>query len=381
MPRSAHIPTRFAWPLLAIVGALAACSVDGGGEAATSNATPDAGATTADGGAMSANDASTSTSDATAPDGAVKSEAAAPPDARAQVLAFIAGISGSKTIAGQHDKYNATPSDATDWITSHTGKTPALWSADFGFGTDALANRGRMIAEAKAEWHKGAIVQLMYHNCIPTRDELCGWDDIGGANPQHLSDAQWTELVTDGTALNLAWKKRLDALSVFFADLKAAGIAPLFRPLHEMNQGVFWWGGRKGAMGTRRLFQITHDYLVGTKGFDHIIWVWDIQDFDTLATDAHDYDPGAAYYDIAALDVYGGGYDRAKYDVMLGVAGAKPIAIGECQHPPTSALLAQQPKWAFFMLWPDFLDENAAMLPALYAAPNVITEAQMPGWR
>jgi len=225
----------------------------------------------------------------------------------------------------------------------------------------------------------GAIVQLMYHNCIPTRDELCEWDDIGGAHPQHLSDAQWADLVKDGGTLNKAWKARLDALSVFFADLKSAGIAPLFRPLHEMNQGVFWWGGRSGAAGTRQLFQITHDYLVQTKGFDNIIWVWDIQDFGSLANDVTDYNPGDSYFDIAALDVYDGGYDSWKYDAMKGIAGGKPFAIGECEHPPTSALLAQQPKWAFFMLWPDFLDENAGNLPALYGAGNVVTEGEMPG--
>lgn len=220
------------------------------------------------------------------------------------------------------------------------------------------------------------VSQLLAH-----RDELCGWDDVGGANPAHLSDAEWNQLVTDGTPLNAAWKARLDALSPFFAELKAAGVAPMFRPLHEMNQGVFWWGGRGGPNGTRKLFQITHDYLVKTKGFDNIVWVWDIQDFDSLASDASAYDPGQAYYDIAALDVYGGGYTQAKYDVMKKVAGAKPIAIGECQKPPTAALLDSQPDWIFFMLWPDFVDENAGVLPGLYAAPRMVTRDELPGWQ
>lgn len=299
-----------------------------------------------------------------------------------QVLDYFAAVTAEKkTIAGQHNKYNDTPAVSSDWIEGHTGKRAGLWSADFGFGQGALDNRGKMIAEAKAQWSQGAVVQIMYHNCIPTQDELCGWDDIGGANPQHLSDSQWSELVTDGTPLNAAWKARLDGLSPYFADLKAAGVAPLFRPLHEMNQGVFWWGGRGGENGTRKLFQITHDYLTTTKGFDNIVWVWDIQDFGTLGSDVNSYDPGPAYYDIAALDVYDGGYEGWKYDAMVGVAGDKPIAIGECQKVPTSEELAAQPRWSFFMLWPDFLDDNAGALPALYGAPNVITLDQMPGWK
>jgi hypothetical protein len=304
-----------------------------------------------------------------------------PPTARQQVLDYLGAIEGHQTIAGQHNKINATPAVSTNDILSLTGKTPALWSADFGFGQHALDNRQLMITEAIHQWHQGAIVQLMYHNCIPTGDETCGWDDIGGASPQHLSDAQWTELVTDGTALNGAWKARLDTLSGFFAQLQAAGVAPLFRPLHEMNQGVFWWGGRGGADGTRKLYQITHDYLVKVKGFDNIIWVWDLQDFDSLSTDVDDYNPGSAYYDIAALDVYGGPYDQAKHDLIRAAAGSAPIAIGECENLPTSALLQSQPDWVFFMLWPDFIDEESGVLPALYGASNVITEDQMPGWK
>jgi mannan endo-1,4-beta-mannosidase len=320
-------------------------------------------------------------------DSAVPVDAAAPVDsaqaltARQKVLGYLESVKGKKTIAGQHNKYNSTPAISTNDIDTITGKFPGLWSADFGFGQDALDNRQTMIDELVNQWNRGAIVQLMYHNCIPTRDELCSWDDIGGTNPQHLDDTQWSELITDGTSLNSTWKARLENLSVFFAQLKAAGIAPLFRPLHEMNQGVFWWGGRTGPSGTLKLYQITHDYLVKTKGFDNIIWVWDLQDFGTLSTDVNDYNPGGAYYDIAALDVYDGPYDQAKHDAIAGAAGQKPIAIGECATLPTSAELMQQPDWVFFMLWPDYIDQDRAVLPALYSAPNVVTEDQMPGWK
>jgi mannan endo-1,4-beta-mannosidase len=48
---------------------------------------------------------------------------------------------------------------------------------------------------------------------------------------------------------------------------------------------------------------------------------------------------------------------------------------------PTASLLQQQPLWVYAALWPDFTEENAATLPALYAAPNVITLDEMPGWQ
>jgi hypothetical protein len=320
--------------------------------------------------------------DGAAPDGAAPAvpDAAVPRNAKAEVLAFLAAQRGQHTLAGQHDKYNSDPSGATDQVAAITGLVPALYSADFGFGADQVDNRATMIAEVERQWSQGAVVQLMYHNCVPTRDELCGWDDIGGANPQHLDDAQWAELITDGTPINQAWKGRLDTLAVFLQQLKDAGVAPLFRPLHEMNQGVFWWGGRGGPDGTRRLWQITHDYLVDTKGLDNLIWVWDVQDFDTLASDVVDYDPGAAYYDVAALDVYDGGYDQAKYDTIHQAAGDAPIAIGECSTVPTPDELDAQPLWSFFMLWPDYIDQNQAGLVTTYGAPRVLTRDELPGW-
>ena len=307
-------------------------------------------------------------------------EAAAPRSPRERVLALFSGISGTKTLAAQHNKFNGTPSSASDWVAARTGKRAAFWSADFGFGSDQVDQRARMVAEAKRQWADGAVVQIMYHACSPTRDEYCSWDDVGGARPAHLSDAQWSELVTEGTALNRAWKTRLDTLAVFLGDLQASGVAPLFRPLHEMNQGVFWWGGRKGANGTRRLWRITYDYLVRTKGLTGLVWVWDIQDFASLRTDVVDYDPGSDTYDIAALDVYDGGYAAWKYDAMRSIPGGKPIAIGECQQVPTPAESPRSPRGRS-SCGPDFLDANAQALQTAYRDPRVVTLAQMPGWR
>mmetsp|Transcript_24578 Transcript_24578/g.70851 ORF Transcript_24578/g.70851 Transcript_24578/m.70851 type:complete len:163 (-) Transcript_24578:858-1346(-) len=54
----------------------------------------------------------------------------------------------------------------------------------------------------------------------------------------------------------------------------------------------FWWGGRPGPSGTRRLYQITHDYLCHNKNLTNLIWTWNIQDFVTLQSDADAYNPG-----------------------------------------------------------------------------------------
>jgi len=299
------------------------------------------------------------------------------------MLDYLASISGTKTLVGVENKNSSTPESDTARVDTITGKPSSFWGGDFGFGTGTVNARGTMIAEAQKQFSQGALVSLIYHACAPTGDESCNWDDIGGANPAKLTDDQFQQLLTPGTTLNKNWLGRLDALAVYFQQLKDAGVVVLFRPFHEMNQCVFWWSCHTGTYGSAALYRMTHDYLVTNKGLDNIIWVWNVQDFTTLATDVDAYTPGPDYFDIAALDIYMQGYVDSNYTTMLRIAAGKPIAIAENQYVPTAAQLAAQPKWVYEMLWPDFIDDprNTAALPVLYASPNVLTLDQMPGWK
>ncbi|RZK60701.1 MAG: glycoside hydrolase [Pedobacter sp.] len=302
---------------------------------------------------------------------------------RFRSLNYLYAISGKYTIAGIHNREpNAHPARWTDTVKVATGKFPGFWSGDFLFQKENIANRQTMINEAAVQWKKGAVVNIMWHACSPALEQPCGWDKNGVLSK--LSDAQWKELLTDGTAINSRWKVMMDEIAIYLDQLKQKGVEVLFRPLHEMNQGVFWWGGRPGPEGTRKLYQLTHDYLTRTKKLNNLIWVWDIQDFKTLAADADAYNPGAAYWDVAALDIYDdkSGFSQEKYDIMVKVAAGKPIAVGECQKYPSSAILAKQPKWTFFMGWSELVFEHnkVAEIKALIEAENVVSLDEMSGW-
>jgi mannan endo-1,4-beta-mannosidase len=298
--------------------------------------------------------------------------------AKGKLLELLRGVSGVKTLSGQHNREpNSQPSQFSAAIHATTGNYPALWSGDFLFQQENIDARGIMIQEAKRQWGQGAVVDLMWHACPPDRGEPCEWQ---GGVLSRLDDAQWNELVTDGTALNRAWKSRLDGIARYLSELQAAGVAVLWRPLHEMNQGQFWWAGRPGPHGTARLYQITHDYLERQKGLTNLVWVWDVQDLDwTWAS----YDPGAGYWDVLAMDMYGDGYTTQKYETLLRLAGGKPIAIGECAKLPTPAELLAQPRWTFFMAWAELVysSNSEQQIRALYYDPQVITLDEMPGWR
>jgi mannan endo-1,4-beta-mannosidase len=304
---------------------------------------------------------------------------------RAELLDFLGGISGSKTVAGEHNR-ESTEGDFIQAMDDVTGHYPGLWGGDFLFESSEIANRPNVISHLMQGSRGGAIVSLMYHACPPTEGESCSWDDIGGASPVHLTDAQWSDLVTDGGSLNAVWKSRLDAIAPYFQQLKNAGMAALFRPQHEMNQGVFWWGGRPGAGGTSALYQITHDYLTNNWGLDNIVWVWSVQDIPNPNTGGWDwtaYNPGDGYWDVMSLDFYDGdGYTPSKYQEMLSEAGSKPIAIGECEVLPTPAELSAQPRWTYFMGWAELIQQNDsnAQITATYTAPSALTQDKMPGW-
>ena len=301
-----------------------------------------------------------------------------------KTLNYLYSISGLKTVAGIHNREpNATPARWTNKIDSVTGKFPGLWSGDFLFEQENINNRQLMVEEALKQWKKGAIVNIMWHSCNPAMLEPCGWDSKGVLSK--LTNEQWKEITTDGTPLNKKWKERVDEVSGYLKFLQDNGVEVLWRPMHEMNQGVFWWGGRPGPDGTLKLYQMLHDYMTNVKKLTNLIWVWDIQDFKTLANDAITYNPGGKYWDIAALDVYDdkSGYSLEKYDIMLSVCNGKPIAIGECQKLPSSKQLLAQPKWTFFMGWSELeLSENTLkQIQAIHHSPNVITLDKMPGWK
>lgn len=308
--------------------------------------------------------------------------------ARAKVLAYLKSIQGKKAAIGIEDKDASNPTADSDQMASIGGNGyPSFWSGDWGFGSNLPAARESIVKEGEAQWAKGAIVQYIYHACSPTlgANEDCsysGGPDGTNIDGSSLTDAQWSDLTTPGGTLNQVWLARLDLLATYFAELKAAGVAPLFRPLHEINGGWAWWQGRPGPTGSPKLYQITHDYLVNTKGLDNIIWVYNVQDYSTLAGDVSAYSPGASYFDIVSLDVYDSGFTTQNYQAMVGIAAGKPIGVGECYSLMSPSVLASQPLWTYVAMWPDQLTSstNASVLPALFGDDQVVKLAQMPGW-
>jgi mannan endo-1,4-beta-mannosidase len=294
------------------------------------------------------------------------------------VLDYLYSISGTKTIAGQHNREpNSNPVSWTSWIYSVTGKYSKLWGGgDFLYSEDDIQHRWTMITEAKNQWNTGALVTLMWHVCPPTVQEPCSWTDITST----LTYTQWDELVTDGSPLNNQWKARIDTIIPYLKDLNNNKVEVLWRPLHEMNDesekypgdphpGWCWWCGWSGENGSRKLYQITYDYMVHTKGLTNLIWVWNVKDITPTTTILSatliytSYYPGDEYVNVVSMDPWNYGFTQESYSATLIIANGKPIAIGETGKLPSPSVLAAQPGWTWFLGWAE-----------LVQASNTITE-------
>ncbi|MGW0908482.1 glycosyl hydrolase [Streptomyces sp. NPDC002853] len=298
-----------------------------------------------------------------------------PSSSKQQVINYLRSVSGSNIVSGQHNKEPASnPGQYTQQVKDVTGQYPGLWGGDLMFRAEDVANRQRVIDQAKTEWANGSLVALTWHVCPPTTGSSCEFE---GGVKSRITDAQFSQVVTNGTALNNAWKRRLDEVVPYLQQLKAAGVPVLFRPLHEMNEQWNWWGKRPGANGGAQLYRITHDYLTG-KGLDNLIWVWNVQ--DNPEGGWANYYPGNSYVDVASLDVWYKNYpSTSDYQQLQSIAGSKPIALAEMGKVPNSALLNSQTRWSYFMVWSEQLKGNNtnAEIQACYFHPRVLNQGEV----
>ena len=102
---------------------------------------------------------------------------------RISTLDYLKSISGKQVLSGQHNREpNSDPDKWTEWIYQTTGKYPALWSGDFLFQAENIEHRWTMIHEAKKQWDKGVVVNIMWHACNPALGGEPCWVEIKHLN-------------------------------------------------------------------------------------------------------------------------------------------------------------------------------------------------------
>jgi len=298
-------------------------------------------------------------------------------EARA-LLSYLSAIDDENILSGQHS-YNANPEQY--YLRAHkiTGEFPAIWGSDFIW--QGSRDPGEEVVDAAIQKHEeGAIVTLMWHAGRPTDEPPFGWrESIQG----DLTGEEWKELTTPGTRLYNRWLQQVDRVAGHLKQLQAANVPVLWRPYHEMNGAWFWWGDKKGADGYIKLWKMLFDRYVNHHQLNNLIWVWNANGPRDLPKDEafsyEHYYPGPQYVDVLATDVYHFDYEQQDYEALLELAGDKIIALGEVGRLPNTIMLEAQPRWAWFMVWSNWLEtaNDPAGVRAVYEHPATLNRGEV----
>ncbi|RKN41634.1 glycosyl hydrolase [Streptomyces hoynatensis] len=302
------------------------------------------------------------------------------PEAK-DLLDLLYRVSGRATLAGQHNQ----PVHGSAWterLTGITGLVPAVWGQDIGFsapGTlDGVDRRRPNVAEAVAWAKRGAVVTYTWHAVCPPDEEPVVFD---GGIIRDFPAADFDAVLDPGSGLHARWCAQVDLAASVLGALQEANVPVLWRPYHEMNGPWFWWGGRPERLTAlwRQLF----DRLVHHHGLRNLIWTWSPNSAYDSARPFAPYFPGHDVVDVLAVDTYGGHYEREHYDALLELAEGRPIGLGEIGDLPAAEVFEEQPRWAWFMAWPEVVtDRNEdAAIRALYHLPRVLDLSGLKDWR
>lgn len=301
---------------------------------------------------------------------------------------YLKSIYGQKMLSGC---WTETQFGGNDNVENCSGETPAIWGQDMNSWYrdrkefNWINTWNQNIAGFKAAHKRGQILQVNWHWQMPsskvngayTRD---AWGKDANGNSQMMTSQQWTDMVTPGTALYDAMIEDIDYHVVNFlkkiVDDKGVPIPIIFRPLHEIDGGWFWWTCTSDPTKTAKLYKIMQDRIINYHGVHNLIWVynpgvscnggsWPPYQTSEFARRKLFY-PGDAFCDITGIDLYD--YDPAvrgtfagtgktyqdAWNMMKAIAPSKMIALCESEGLPNMEKTFSDPTyapWLYCLPW------------------------------
>ena len=292
-----------------------------------------------------------------------------------KLYTFLVNNFGTKTISGimtgNMDNYTLnndfkTHEDVAD-IYARSGKYPALVGFDFLFSTGPNASGDwnkaydqKALFLAKNLWSQGGIPAFSWHWKDPTDkvDAFYATQKAAG-DGKEFTTFRVSEAFVSGTT---NWNKEsnaykgiiadIDYIADYFLQLQEAGVAAIFRPLHEAGGDWFWWSNSTSGEQYAALYRLVYDEMVNVKGVRNLVWV-----FNPEASLDVSWDPGADYYDVISVDIYNNDNDHssnsAAFDTFKDKWGtSKILALSENGPiPDVSNMHTDQAVWSWWMPW------------------------------
>lgn len=286
-----------------------------------------------------------------------------------KVLAWLHFVHGEKTVSGMSSYGGWQP------VFHISGRMPAIYGVDaFGWNKPVWGESYRRVLQGAVDqcyawWHvRGGIVTMQYHWGKPGDPKGSAWS--GGSKGTGPVDVAAT--VTPGTPEHKAAMDDLRRTADYLEQLHKARVPVLWRPLHEIDGGWFWWTDVDKPENTAALWRMMFDYFVHERKLHHLIWVYSaglkpgklkrgVGWKEEIAYRQRFY-PGAKYVDIAGIDIYPNAYfgwdshresayPRAEA-IMKEVAPGKILAMCECAAIPNPDMMQRQgPQWLYALPW------------------------------
>jgi mannan endo-1,4-beta-mannosidase len=288
------------------------------------------------------------------------------------VLNYLESVYGKKVLAGMNGERNHAGK-----LYDKTGKKPSVVNIDLsGWNSDKYTDIYNRTAQSQMEqlknwWEEdGMIPTLTWHWSNPMQNSG-GFD----ATKSDYMAMDVGNAVTPGTDEYQRTMNDIERHADYMQILADAGVPVLFRPLHEIDGGWFWWTDCNQHENTAQLYRILFDYMVNEREFHNLIWVYNTglkicNEDDVASIEARKrFYPGDEYIDISGIDIYPNdwfgwadnkedGYLEA-FEIMSQVTPGKILALSECQGAPNPDVIADEgPMWLYFLPWWDDADPD-----------------------
>lgn len=213
------------------------------------------------------------------------------------LLAYFQQLQASpdlKLVSGQFAGWSGSSAkiEVLAKIERATGQWPAMIGLDYCIWDEGEAAIDVKITNQLATdyWRAGGLVNISWHAPNPSKP------NGGGLKEKGIKIA---DVLVAGSPTHARWMKSLDRIAAGLQELQDAGVVVIWRPLHEMNGGWFWWGAQEPA-DFIAVWRHMFDYFTHTKKLHNLIWAYGPNHGSRTAA----YYPGDTYADIIGLDAY-----------------------------------------------------------------------------
>ena len=196
-------------------------------------------------------------------------------------------------------------------------------------------------------YRRGGVITISWHMNNPVTYQSIGSDPDDPYPGRSWDRTPAVSTILPGGSNHALYRRWLDDFAEFAKSLTVSGVPwnedehlvpVIFRPFHEHNGSVFWWGGRNTTEADYiALWQFTVQYLRDLRGVHNLLYAYSpdarfmrgrdsdlsFPDLDTFEAAYFYAYPGDNFVDVLGLDYYVNAYPirRGVDDALVGLVG------------------------------------------------------------